>query len=256
MKKQMQNRTPKFIAISEQIIDKINSGELLPGEKVPSENELIHSFGVSNTTARKSLQEIESRGYAQRIKGKGTFVLNKTEDHHLVRVLGSIDATRRGFDEGLKVEGFQPKTIVLEKVVLEHGVSAEISGKNYILEGPVLKVHQLRYADDMLLKDETKYISLQLCPKINMLSTELSYFKLYEDKYQLKISDIKRNLSAIILPPDDPTNNFNFDRALPVFVLDSVLLSRKDAVLELEKSLYRADKYKFAIIAHPEYNAR
>jgi GntR family transcriptional regulator len=254
MKKQVQDRTPKFIAISEQIIGKINSGELLPGEKVPSENELIHSFNVSNTTARKSLQEIESRGYAQRIKGKGTFVLNKTEDHHLVRVLGSIDATRRGFDEGLKVEGFQPKTIVLEKVVLDHGVSAEISGKNYIIEGPVLKVHQLRYANEMLLKDETKYISLKLCPKINMLSTDLSYFKVYENKYQLKISDIKQNLSAIILPPDDLTNNFEFDQPLPVFVLDSVVLSGKDAVLELEKSLYRADKYKFAIIAHPEYS--
>lgn len=87
-----------------------------------------------------------------------------------------------------------------------------------------------------------------------MLSTDLSYFKVYEDKYQLKISDIKQNLSAIILPPDDPTNNFEYESALPVFVLDSVVLSRKDAVLELEKSLYRGDKYKFAIIAHPEYN--
>ncbi|AKP51705.1 GntR family transcriptional regulator [Cyclobacterium amurskyense] len=254
MKNRNQSKKPKFIVISEQIISKIISGELLPGEKVPSENELIHNFQVSNTTARKSLQEIESRGYAQRIKGKGTFVLNKTEDHHLVRTLGSIDATRRGFDEGLKVEGFKPKTIVLEKTVLDHGVSAEISGKNYIIEGPVLKVHQLRYADEMLLKDETKYISLKLCPKINMLSTDLSYFKVYEDKYQLKISDIKQNLSAIILPPDDPTNNFEYESALPVFVLDSVVLSRKDAVLELEKSLYRGDKYKFAIIAHPEYN--
>jgi len=72
---------PKFVKISELIIDKIQSGELLPGDKVPSENEMIHNFGVSNTTARKSLQLIESKGYAQRIKGKGTFVLNRTEDH-------------------------------------------------------------------------------------------------------------------------------------------------------------------------------
>jgi GntR family transcriptional regulator len=247
---------PKFIKISEFIIDKIQSGELLPGDKVPSENELINKFGVSNTTARKSLQLIESKGYAQRIKGKGTFVLNKTEDHHLVRILGSIDATRRGFDEGLKVEGFHPKTVVLEKTVLDHGVSTEISGKHYIMEGPVLKVHQLRYADDLLLKDETKYISIKLCPKINMLSTDLSYFKVYEDKYHHKISDIKQNLSAIILPPNDLSNNFEVRESLPVFVLDSVVMCQPAHVLELEKSLYRGDKYKFAIIAHPEYNAK
>jgi GntR family transcriptional regulator len=245
---------PKFIKISEYVINKIQSGELLPGDKVPSENELINQFNVSNTTARKSLQEIESRGYAQRIKGKGTFVLNKTEDHHLVRTLGSIDATRRGFNEGLKVEGFHPKTVVLEKTILDHGVSTEISGKHYIMEGPVLKVHQLRYADDLLLKDETKYISIKLCPKINMLSTDLSYFKVYEDRYHHKISDIKQNLSAVILPSNDPSNNFEVEDSLPVFVLDSVVLSQPDHVLELEKSLYRGDKYKFAIIAHPEYN--
>ncbi len=245
---------PKFVKISEFIIDKIQSGELLPGDKVPSENELINFFGVSNTTARKSLQLIETRGFAQRIKGKGTFVLNKTEDHHLVRVLGSIDSTRRGFDELLKVEGFQPKTVVLEKTILDHGVSTEISGKHYIMEGPVLKVHQLRYADELLLKDETKFISLKLCPKINMLSTDLSYFKVYEDKYHHQISDIKQNLSAIILPPTDITNNFEVKKSLPVFVLDSVVLCHPNQVLELEKSLYRGDKYKFAIIAHPEYN--
>lgn len=245
---------PKFVKISEQIINKIKAGELLPGDKVPSENELITTFGVSNTTARKSLQLIESEGYAQRIKGKGTFVLNKTEDHHLVRVLGSIESTRRGFDELLKVEGFEPKTVVLEKTILDHGVSTEISGKHYIMEGPVLKIHQLRYGDDLLLKDETKYISLKLCPKINMLTTEISFFKLYEDKYHHKISDVKQNLSAIILPPDDESNNFEVTESLPVFVLDSVVMCQPAHVLELEKSLYRGDKYKFAIIAHPEYN--
>ncbi|MEX0882590.1 MAG: GntR family transcriptional regulator, partial [Cyclobacteriaceae bacterium] len=224
------------------------------GDKVPSENELINQFKVSNTTARKSLQEIESRGYAQRIKGKGTFVLNKTEDQHLLRTLGSIDSTRRGFNEGLKIEGFKPKTIVLEKTILDHGVSSEISGKHYIIEGPVLKIHQLRYADNLLLKDETKYISLKLCPKINMLSTDLSYFKVYEDRYHYKISDIKQNLSAVILPPLDKANNFEEKAPLPVFVLDSVVICHPDLVLELEKSLYRGDKYKFAIIAHPEYN--
>lgn len=246
---------PKFVKISEQIIDKIKGGELLPGDKVPSENELISTFGVSNTTARKSLQLIESEGYAQRIKGKGTFVLNKTEDHHLVRVLGSIESTRRGFDELLKVEGFQPKTVVLEKTILDHGVSTEISGKNYIMEGPILKIHQLRYGDDLLLKDETKYISLKLCPKINMLTTETPYFKLYEEKYRHIISDVKQNLSAIILAPDDKSNNFEASESLPVFVLDSVVMCQPAQVLELEKSFYRGDKYKFAIIAHPEYNA-
>lgn len=247
--------TPKFISISEDIIDKIKSGELLPGDRVPSENELIKQYGVSNTTARKSLLEIESRGWAQRIKGKGTFVLNRTPDHHLVRTLGSIDSTRRGFKESLEAEGFSPKNIVLEKTVLQHGVSTEISGKHYIMEGPVLKIHQLRYADETLLKDEVKYISMRLCPKIQAVSTDISHFRIYEEKYRLKITDIKQNLSAVIVNPGDDMNNFDVKSPIPAFALDGVILCHHDTVVEMEKSFYRGDKYKFAVIANPEYKA-
>ncbi|MFT2008280.1 GntR family transcriptional regulator [Pontibacter sp. 13R65] len=245
---------PKFISISEEIIEKIKMGELQPGDKIPSENELIKSYNVSNTTARKSLLEIESKGWAQRIKGKGTFVLNRTEDHHLLRTLGSIDSTRRGFNESLRAEGFNPKNIVLEKTILQHGISSEISGKHFIMEGPVLKIHQLRYADDVIIKDEVRYICLKLCPKINMMSTEISYFKVYEEKYHHKITDIKQTLSADILEPGASDNNFEVNKQLPVFILDGVVLCQPEKVLEIEKSFYRGDKYKFAIVANPEYN--
>ncbi|WP_134087935.1 GntR family transcriptional regulator [Olivibacter sp. XZL3] len=244
---------PKFIAISEEIIEKIISGELLPGDKVPSENELIKIYQISNTTARKSLLEIESKGWARRIKGKGTFVLNRTSGHQLLRTLGSIDATRRGFNEGLKVEGFTPRNVLLEKTILKEGVSSAIMGKHYIIQGPVLKIHLLRYADDDVLKDEVRYISLQLCPKIDRLSTDVSYFKTYEDHYKLKINDIKQTLSADILHPKDSHNNFEVDTPIAVFALDGVVLTPTEEVIEIEQSYYRGDKYKFAVVAHPQY---
>ena len=35
---------PKYLSISKEIIQRIESGELLPGDKVPSENELIRTL--------------------------------------------------------------------------------------------------------------------------------------------------------------------------------------------------------------------
>ncbi|GAA4316925.1 GntR family transcriptional regulator [Compostibacter hankyongensis] len=248
----MKKQQPKFLAISEDIIAKIASGELQPGDKVPSENEIIHSYRVSNTTARKSLLEIELKGWGRRIKGKGTFVVNRTRDHQLLRVLGSIGSTRRGFNESLEAEGFTPRNIILEKTVLQDGISSEINGQHFIIQGSVLKIHQLRYADDVLMKDEVKYISLELCPKIHMTSTEKSYFKLYEDEYYLKITDVKQTLSADILQPGAPDNNFDTREPIPIFILDSSIVTKGGKVVEIERSYYRGDKYKFAIIAHPE----
>lgn len=241
----------KFASISEEIIGKIRSGELQPGDKIPSENEIIQLYGVSNTTARKTLLEIELKGWARRIRGKGTFVLNRTEDRHLLRTLGSIDDTRIGFDEKLKAEGFTPKNIILEKTVLKDGISSEIGGKHYIIEGPVVKIHQLRYANELIMKDEIKYISLTLCPRINMMPTEVSYYKIYEDKYHLTVTDVNQTLSADIFTRGHPDNNFEIDGPVPVFILDSAVSCSDGKVVEIERSFYRGDKYKFAIIAHP-----
>jgi GntR family transcriptional regulator len=247
---------PKFIELSEGIIENIKAGELLPGDKIPSENELINTHKISNTTARKILSQIELEGWARRIKGKGTFVLNRTPEHKLLRTLGSLDATRRGFHDYLTAEGFSHKDIILEKTILKEGISTEVNNKHFIMEGPVLKIHQLRYADDELMKDEIKYISLKLCPKINHLSTEISYFKTYEETYQLKITDVKQTLSVDILSPQAPVNNFGNESAIPVFILDSVILCNTSQVIEVEKSLYRGDKYKFSIIVNPVYNGQ
>ena len=64
----MKKDTAKYLEISNHIISLIESGELQPGDQVPSENELIKTYNVSNTTARKALLDIEIRGWASRIK--------------------------------------------------------------------------------------------------------------------------------------------------------------------------------------------
>lgn len=56
---------PKYFQISRDIIGLIPSRDLVPGMQVPSENEIIRQYKVSNTTARKALQEIERAGWGR-----------------------------------------------------------------------------------------------------------------------------------------------------------------------------------------------
>lgn len=242
----------KYLEISREIIRKIESGELHPGDKVPSENELIKTYKISNTTARKSLLEVEINGWATRIKGKGTFVLNRFEDKHLTRVLGSFEAIRESFNDNLVKEGFTPKNIILEKTILENGISSNINGRHYIVEGPVLKIHRLRYADDVLLKDETRYISMNICPKINVLDMDQAFLRIYEEKYHLELHEVQRTLSTTILNPDESNNYFDTEMPLAIFILDGAVITSAGEIVEIEKSFYRGDKYKFSIATKPQ----
>ncbi|WP_273275553.1 GntR family transcriptional regulator [Maribacter polysiphoniae] len=249
----MKKGIPKYTSISKELIQKIASGEYQPGDKIPSENELITTYKVSNTTARKSLSEVELQGWAVRIKGKGTFVLNRSEDKHLTRVLGSFHAVKESFNDKLMREGFTPKSVILEKTILTEGVSSNINNRHYILSGPVLKIHKLRYADNTLLKDETKYISLSLCPKINMLDMDSrSLISIYLEKYNLELNNVERTLGNTIFSPSDPNNYFENDIPTAIFILDGAIFCGDDQIVEIEKSYYRGDKYKFAITTKPE----
>ena len=65
---------PFYAQIEESLRDQIESGELPPLSRVPSEFELAARFSVSRMTARKSVDRLVSEGYLFRRQGKGTFV--------------------------------------------------------------------------------------------------------------------------------------------------------------------------------------
>jgi len=251
----MDTKKPKYLEICQDIIDCIEKGDLQPGDSIPSENDLIKRYKVSNTTARKSLQELELKGWATRIKGKGTFVLNRTKDKHITRLLGSFDAIKESFTNNLIREGFTPKNIILEKGVLEEGISFEINNRHLIIEGPVLKIHRLRYGDNVLLKDETRYISMSICPKINMLDFEQPIIGIYQEKYNLQLDKIQRSLLNMIMFPSDENNYFGNEIPIAVFVMNGAIFCENGKIVEIEHSYYNGDRYQFSITTRPEIRA-
>ena len=66
----------KYIEIYNEIVINIENGNLEVNSKLPSESQLMDNYGVSRDTLRKSLNLLEQHGYIQKLKGKGSFVLD------------------------------------------------------------------------------------------------------------------------------------------------------------------------------------
>lgn len=60
--------------IQEHIIDKIQSGQLRPNDRIASEQELMNEFNVSKITVKNALTALADEGIIIRIQGKGSFV--------------------------------------------------------------------------------------------------------------------------------------------------------------------------------------
>lgn len=82
---------PRYQQLKDLIIEKISSGDLRPKDRVPSENDLVVSTGVSRMTANRALRELTQEGYVDRVAGIGTFVSDLKAHSHLLEVRNIAD---------------------------------------------------------------------------------------------------------------------------------------------------------------------
>ncbi len=233
---------PKYLIIFNSIVTRIKNNELLPGSKVPSENEIIKEFNVSNTTARKVLQEIENAGLAIKIRGKGTFVKDFIIERSASKILS--------FTKNMIEQGLKPSTVVIDSKIIDKGWSVNVSGEIYSIQGPVFRLRRLRLANNKPMMHETRFISLKCCPKIWEHDLQGSLYKIYNERYYRYITKIEQDLSAISLD-EYSKEKFGIKKEMVGIKVEGVTFCEKEMILEAEESIYRGDKYKFSVQAIP-----
>ena len=65
---------PKYKQILESLRDAIRSHQYGPGDRLPSETELVRKFGVSRITVNRALRELQAIGLIERRAGSGSYV--------------------------------------------------------------------------------------------------------------------------------------------------------------------------------------
>jgi DNA-binding FadR family transcriptional regulator len=69
------NLTQQMVA---QLSARIRRGRLKPGDKLPTESELVAEFGVSRTVVREAMSRLQAAGLVETHHGIGTFVLQSS----------------------------------------------------------------------------------------------------------------------------------------------------------------------------------
>ena len=79
---------PKYKQIWNSLKSAIESGTYAPGVRLPSEFELVQSYGASRVTVSRALKELQIGGYIDRRAGSGTYVrAATTATHHTFGLL-------------------------------------------------------------------------------------------------------------------------------------------------------------------------
>lgn len=95
---------PRYAAIKQSISDAIRDGHLKPGDRVPSESELVKQFDVSRMTANRALRELQAAGVLVRRAGSGSFIAEPRPIGQMIEIRNIAEEIReRGHDYRARV---------------------------------------------------------------------------------------------------------------------------------------------------------
>jgi GntR family transcriptional regulator len=230
---------PLYLRITDEIINRIKTGDLTTGAQVPSENEIRAMYKVSNTTARNALAELVKEGWINRKRGKGSFVSQPIINRDITRITS--------FSQNMERMGLNVSTRVLFKNRhLKRGNKLVIGGVEYVLDAPYLHIARLRFGDKVPITLENRYINLEICPDLENRDLSQSFYTLYEAVYGRVLLKARQTISAISIDAGT-ARKLDCRIGQPGFLVESVLFTAGERILDLESSVYRGDRYRFLI---------
>ncbi len=130
----------KYKQVINWLTEKIDTGKLLPGERIPSENELCDRFSLSRQTVRHAISKLVEDGLVESRQGSGTFVAdqraNDGERNVVAVVTTYVDdyifpSTIRGIESTLSDKGYSMLLSFSNNTVgKERQVLMDIFGRN------------------------------------------------------------------------------------------------------------------------------
>src|ERR1700685_4570674 len=94
MDKTSESLQPLYLKVKRHILDTIGSGKWATSARVPSENDIVKTFGVSRMTANRALRELRDEGVLVRVAGVGSFVADRHAHAHPWEIRGIADEIR------------------------------------------------------------------------------------------------------------------------------------------------------------------
>lgn len=237
---------PLYFQLAEQIRQRIESAELVPGSQLPSERELGERYGISRMTARQALSYLVREGHLIVRPGIGTFVAEPKLTHDTLHLLG--------FTEEMLSTGQAIASRVLHNATVTPPPSiAERLGLGPM--GQATQIVRLRFTQDIPLLLETVYVPQALAP--GLASEDFSRVSLYavlERRYGLHLDHARQTLE-VTSARDDESTLFGIALGASLLLLEGVTYTDTDQPVEAFKALYRGDKFSFALESQRQQHA-
>jgi GntR family transcriptional regulator len=227
---------PLYIQIAESLLDQIESGELSPGDRLPSERELSEGLGVNRMTLRRALQLLEMQGLLVRRRGNGTYIAEpKIERHAGKLVLFARGMERRGFVPGARV-------LTLER---RPATAVEAQQLGIPVGAPVYYVSRVRLLNQEPVMLERFTVPAQRFPGFEQYDFSVRLVSdVMEQEYGIAEVRARQSLEPVVASEYE-ADLLGIKPGAPLMLERRLGIDENDLPVEYGRDLYRGDRFRF-----------
>jgi GntR family transcriptional regulator len=228
------DEVPLYYQLSTLIKEQILSGRYGPGDRLPTEAELVADYGVSRITVRQALKALETEELIRREAGRGTFVTGIRHLPEQLQMPGTLDDL---ITMGLATS---VKLLDLHRVAATRE-DAEAFGIE--IGEPVVECNRLRYYEEIPYSYITNRLPVPIAEKFEDHDWESgSILNFIEDKIGLHLRDADQTVRATLA-------GAVFARLLetriaaPLLLVERTVYTDTGMAVERVRTVYRGDIY-------------
>lgn len=237
----MNKNLPLYKKIKLSLKDKIDSGEYLAGETIPSERDLAKVFGANRATIKKAIQSLCDDGILYTVPGSGTFVKKDDENY----MLGIFDNKAfSSISTRFKTSGKKGHDKLVSNFTFKgfEGIASKLDLSN---DDEIYTIVRQRFnGEDQIAALEYFYTNKALFPDIENYDFSKIYLYDYMEKNNLKPAKFERSLS-IIHAPATIAKLLDIKKDRLIYCIEFIGRTQDNQIVEYTKSFMDTSKIRF-----------
>lgn len=226
---------PLYVQIRESLRRQILEGHYQVHERLPSENAMMKTFGVSRITIRQALRDMHNEGLVFSAQGKGTFVSKPKAVQNVQRL--------EGFGEAMTAQGYEASARVLSIQQLR-APKAAAAALDLNPGEEVVEVKRVRYLNREPVCVENSYFPLDMGRQLFSLDLSGDIFPMLENLFGIPLGGADISLDAI-LADDEAQQYLNLNTGDAILRVERLTHNRDGRPIDFEYLSYRGDSFKY-----------
>ena len=223
---------PLYINIKNQLKQQILSDDYSIDDRIPSENQLMNTFGVSRITVRKALKELHSEGLIWSIQGKGAFAC-KPKVSQEISCLQSLPEAMNS-----------PISRVSTKVLSAKRVTPCQDVQNSLGTKKVFEIIRMRYLNRRPISVDTSFFPIDLGERVVATHKTDDIFCALEKDLGLSLGPAHISMEARSAEAK-LAKLLQVNVGKPIFWVNRLLKDVDGKAIVCEHLAYRGDAYKY-----------